>query len=295
MNDYGSDQPRHRSVGPPGFTGGTQSAPAYQQAPAAPQSAPAYQQHAAQPQPTPAYQQHTAQPHAAQPQPAPPYGGPVPVQEQPVPGGPLPGPPSASYGALLAQVMLLVGAALALFTVGALLGGDLAYSTGRTLWLAGVGMLLAQAFIEDLRKGVVGIAFMFGMAFTLGLGFGPVLGYYLGANPDVVVEAALTTLLVVLGTASYGSFTAHDLKSWMRPVSLVLIVAVALSWFLCFAHAPSPPILSAAIGFFSAVAIIVDFNYLRRHATQADVVVLATGIFVSILNIFLSLLRLMND
>jgi modulator of FtsH protease len=36
---------------------------------------------------------------------------------------------------------------------------------------------------------------------------------------------------------------------------------------------------------------MVDFNYLRRHATE-DVVWLATGIFVSIVNIFVSLLNL---
>ena len=42
----------------------------------------------------------------------------------------------------------------------------------------------------------------------------------------------------------------------------------------------------------SAALLIVDFNYLRRHATEDDVVWLATGIFVSIVNIFLSLLNL---
>ncbi len=36
----------------------------------------------------------------------------------------------------------------------------------------------------------------------------------------------------------------------------------------------------------------MDFNYLRRHATEDDVIWLATGIFVSIVNIFLSLLNL---
>jgi modulator of FtsH protease len=42
------------------------------------------------------------------------------------------------------------------------------------------------------------------------------------------------------------------------------------------------------------VLILVDFNYIRRHGTEDDVVLLATGIFVSIVNIFLSLLNLFN-
>ena len=37
---------------------------------------------------------------------------------------------------------------------------------------------------------------------------------------------------------------------------------------------------------------MVDFNYLRRHATEDDAVWLATGIFVSVVNIFISLLNL---
>ena len=40
---------------------------------------------------------------------------------------------------------------------------------------------------------------------------------------------------------------------------------------------------------------MVDFNYLRKHGTEADAVRLATGIFVSIVNIFLSLLQLLGD
>ena len=45
----------------------------------------------------------------------------------------------------------------------------------------------------------------------------------------------------------------------------------------------------------SAALIVVDFNYLRKHGTADDAVWLATGIFVSIINIFLSLLNLFSD
>jgi modulator of FtsH protease len=54
------------------------------------------------------------------------------------------------------------------------------------------------------------------------------------------------------------------------------------------------PILSALIGIASAVFILVDFNYLRKHGTQDDAIWLATGIFVSIVNIFLSLLNILG-
>ena len=55
------------------------------------------------------------------------------------------------------------------------------------------------------------------------------------------------------------------------------------------------PVLSVVILIASALLILVDFNYIRKHATEDDVVWLATGIFVSILNIFLSVLNLTSD
>ena len=39
---------------------------------------------------------------------------------------------------------------------------------------------------------------------------------------------------------------------------------------------------------------MVDFNYLRKHGTEADAIWLATGIFVSIVNIFVSLLNIFS-
>ena len=47
------------------------------------------------------------------------------------------------------------------------------------------------------------------------------------------------------------------------------------------------PFISLVILVVSAALILVDFNYVRKHATEDDVVWLATGIFVSIINIFI--------
>ena len=55
------------------------------------------------------------------------------------------------------------------------------------------------------------------------------------------------------------------------------------------------PFISLIILVASALLILVDFNYVRKHATEDDVVWLATGIFVSIINIFLSLLSLFGN
>ncbi len=53
----------------------------------------------------------------------------------------------------------------------------------------------------------------------------------------------------------------------------------------------SPPARScrSLIYGLSAALILVNFNFLRKRAGEDDVVWLATGIFVSIVNIFISL------
>jgi modulator of FtsH protease len=71
--------------------------------------------------------------------------------------------------------------------------------------------------------------------------------------------------------------------------------AVIVSFALVMFSSGGSPILSIIIGGVSALLIMVDFNYLRKHGTEDDAVWLATGIFVSIINIFLSLLNLFSD
>ena len=204
------------------------------------------------------------------------------------------GVPPTSYGAVLAQTMLLVAVALALFTGGAVLNGGIDPSTGRMLWYVGAAMFLAPCWVQSLRKGPVGLSWLFASALTLGLAFGPFLAAQLSVNPDIVAEAGGMTLVIVLGAASYGTFTAHDLARWARPLGVVLFVTVLSTWFVACTSGAFP-VISAAVGVLSAAAIVVDFNYLRRHATDDDVVSLAAGIFVSILNIFLSITSFLRN
>ena len=80
----------------------------------------------------------------------------------------------------------------------------------------------------------------------------------------------------------------------MRPLSLIVFAACigTIVWSL-FAGAVSPWV-SALIYLLSAALIVVDFNYLRKHGTENDAIWLATGIFVSIVNIFVSLLNILQ-
>jgi FtsH-binding integral membrane protein len=191
--------------------------------------------------------------------------------------------------------MFLVAIALAFLVVGAYVGKDLALGTARILGFAGFGMLLVAAFGgERFRVGGFAIGWLYATALVLGLGLGPVLAFFVANEPSTITQAAGATALIVAGMGSLGFALSKDLAAWMRPLSFIVFGAVIVSFALVLFSTGGNPILSIIIGGVSALLIMVDFNYLRKHGTEADAVWLATGIFVSIVNIFLSLLNLFS-
>ena len=197
---------------------------------------------------------------------------------------------------LLGQVMFLVAIALGFMTAGAFIGQDLSQGAALGCFLAGFAMLLVQAFAgERFRVGTLAICWLYTIALLIGLGIGPTLNYFLTNDGTVVTQAAGCTALIVLGMGAAGFALSKDLAAWMRPLSFVILGCVALSFVLLIFSSGGNPILSAVIAIVSALLIMVDFNYLRKHGTANDAVWLATGIFVSIVNIFLSLLNLFDN
>jgi FtsH-binding integral membrane protein len=199
----------------------------------------------------------------------------------------------AGSAALLGQVMFLVSIALGFVTAGALIGQDLSQKTAFICFMAGFAMLLVQSFAgERFRVGALAVAWLYAIALLIGLGIGPTIGYVLNNDGTAITQAAGCTALIVLGMGAGGFAMSKDLVAWMRPLSFVILGCVVVSFVLLIFSSGGNPILSAAIAIVSALLIMVDFNYLKKHGTGDDAVWLATGIFVSIVNIFLSLLNL---
>jgi modulator of FtsH protease len=197
---------------------------------------------------------------------------------------------------LLGQVMFLVAIALAFCAIGTLIGRDIAIGTARICSFAGFGMLLVSSFAgERFRVGPFAMAWLFGTALLIGLGLGPIVAYYSAAEPQAVTQAFAGTAATVLGAGALGFALSKDLAPWMRPISLIVFAAAigTIVWTL-FGGTISP-LLSAGIYLLSALLIVIDFNYLRKHGTERDAIWLATGIFVSIVNIFISLLNIFSS
>ena len=202
-----------------------------------------------------------------------------------------------SVATIMGQVLSLVGAAIGLCALGSYLGQDLAFGTARLLSFVGLGMLIAQNFVRPLRYGPLGIGWLAATAAVIGFGLGPVLQWYVNTDPGTLTSALGITTLTVVGMGAAGFAWSKDLIGWMRPLSYIVLGAVVISLgALIFGGLGSlSPFISIIILLASAGLIMVDFNYVRKHATEDDVVWLATGIFVAVLNIFLSLLNIFSS
>ena len=200
----------------------------------------------------------------------------------------------ASTATILGQVMFLVAVALAFAVAGTFMGRELSEGTARMCSFAGFGMLIVTWFVDAVRRGPLGIFWLCALSLLIGLGLGPVIGYLADVDPGAITTAAGITALTVLGMGALGFVLSKDLAAWMKPLSFIVLGAVGVSLVaLIFGGAGAlSPFISLIILGASALLILVDFNYVRKHGTEDDVVWLATGIFVSIVNIFLSLLNL---
>src|SRR5215216_4541261 len=202
-------------------------------------------------------------------------------------------PEAISAARLLGQVMFLVAVALAFAALGTWIGRDIAIGTARVMSFVGFGMLMVSSFGgERFRVGSFAMGWLFATATAIGLGLGPVIAYFATVQESALTQAAAGTAATVAGCGALGFALSKDLARWMRPLSLIVFAACVGTIVWTLAAGAVSPWVSALIYLLSAALIVVDFNYLRRHGTEDDAVWLATGIFVSIVNIFISLLNI---
>ncbi len=198
-----------------------------------------------------------------------------------------------STATIFGRVMFLVGVAIGFLALGTVVGKDLSQGTALICSLGGLGMLLIASFGgERFRVGTFAIGWLYALALLIGLGLGPAIAFFTANQPAVLTQAAGGTALTVVGMGALGFTLSKDLARWMRPLSILVLIAVGVSIVMLVVGAGGSPILSLIIYAVSALLILVNFNYLRKRASENDVVWLATGIFVSIVNIFVSLLNI---
>lgn len=163
---------------------------------------------------------------------------------------------------------------------------------GLVATLVAIGML--WFVLPKTANSASGIPVIFAITGLLGFGIGPMVGYYLAVNPSIVMTALGGTAVIFLGLSGYALTTRKDFSfmgGFLMVGFLVIIGAALLNFFMGI------PALSLTI---SAAVIMIMSGFILYetsaiiHGGETNYIMATAGLFLSILNIFTSLLHLLG-
>lgn len=200
---------------------------------------------------------------------------------------------SASAQKVLRNTYMLLGMTLAFSALTAFYSLVTGLQLNIIVFFVGVyGLMFLTHKLADSAWGILSA-----FAFTgfMGLSLGPILGMYLGAGMgDVVVSALAMTAFVFFGLSAFALITKKDfdfMGKFLMVGGLVLMGGVIANLFLGLtglhlAISAGFVIFSSALILFQTGQIVNggETNYIRATVT----------LFVSIYNLFLSLLSLLG-
>lgn len=201
----------------------------------------------------------------------------------------------AVLNGLLVKVFFFLAVSMVFTAAGGLVGATGGWGL---CWTGLVAFLVCGFAVTFLREvPVVNLGLMYGMAFCLGIPLGWLVELYarLG-RAHVVYEVAILTAVLTAGLATYGLTTRRDFSGMGYYLFVALLgftAATVASIFLRVA------LLDTLLGAFGAVLfsifVVYDVNRARKMPnTVGNAVILAVSVYLDIMNLFLSLLRLLR-
>jgi FtsH-binding integral membrane protein len=204
-------------------------------------------------------------------------------------------------GTLVGQVMGLLAFSL-LFTAGGYLVGRPLGGLGMILGFVGsIACVLALSFARTKMSSGVALGVFYAFSVFEGMVLGLIIDQYLASGMGmVVVNASATTAGLVLVLSAYAWTTKRDL-SGMAPYLMAGLLAVIMAGLvmmvMSWAFGVSPGIFGFLLSVVTAVLfsgfVMFDMQRLKnaQHGVD-DPIMLAVGIYLSIFNLFLAILRI---
>ena len=195
--------------------------------------------------------------------------------------------------AIFGPVMGLVALTLGCTALGAYIGRHFSGGSGLLFIIVLFGCVIGLQAASARGHQQLATVLLFSLGLALGIFLGPVLSYYLKADPNAVYQSAGSTGLFVAGLGAYGYATRRDLSSWYRTLFFALIALIVFGLVAVFVAIPGANIIWSVGGLiiFGGFTIF-DFNRLARRGTAASAVPIAASIFLDVFNIFLFFLTL---
>jgi modulator of FtsH protease len=202
---------------------------------------------------------------------------------------------TAARGSLLGKVCGLLAFSMAFTAVGAFVGMQVGPGLA---FPATIGMMVLSFALSFAReKAGLNLVLMYTLTFLAGIALGGIVTVYIAAGAgSIVLQAAALTTVITAGLSLYGLTTKRDFSGMMPKLFFAMLAVVAASIVGIFLQAT---ILQLGIGLAGSVifSLYILFQVQQvRYAedTMPNAIVIAVGLYLSIFNLFLSLLRVLG-
>ena len=195
---------------------------------------------------------------------------------------------------LIKNTYMLLSMTLIFSGVMAFLSIALQAGHGMALVATLVGIGLLWFVLPRTQNSGAGIPVIFGITGLLGFGLGPMLSYYLSINPSIVMVAMGGTGVIFLGLSGYALSTRKDFSFMGGFLAVGLLVAIGAMLLNLFLAIPALALaISAAVIMIMSGLILYQTSALI-HGGETNYISATAGLFISILNIFTSLLHILG-
>jgi modulator of FtsH protease len=158
--------------------------------------------------------------------------------------------------------------------------------------LIGIGLLWFA--LPRTQNSAAGIPVIFAVTGLLGFGLGPMLNYYLSVNPNIVMLAMGGTGTIFLGLSGYALSTRKDFSFMGGFIFVGMLVAIGAMVLNIFLGIPALALAVSAAVIMIMSGFILFQTSAMIHGGETNYIAATAGLFLSILNIFTSLLHILG-
>jgi len=161
---------------------------------------------------------------------------------------------------------------------------------------SGIALLLMWFVLPRTANSATGVGVVFAITGLLGFGLGPILNHYLAMQNggQLIATAAGGTGIIFMALSTYALTTRKDFSFMGGFLMVGLVVAIIASLANIFMGIPALSLaISAAVIMIMSGLILYDTSRMINDP-NANYIMMTIGLFLSILNIFTSLLHILG-
>lgn len=206
---------------------------------------------------------------------------------------------AATTSGLQTKVWGILAFAMAFTAVGGFVSSSM--GLGQRLALPATIVMFIMSFVITFARNIspLNIILTYAFAFAGGVALDGIISVYVDRGlGGIVFQAAATTVVITLGMAAYGITTRRNLAGigmYLFFGMLGLVGASIVGMFFGGFGSIFQLVISVGIALISAIYISYQVNQTRyMEDTMGNAIIIAVGLYISIYNLFISLLRILG-